>query len=117
MRSPVLLLLLGLLAATPAVAQIRTGEPKADSFSILEQNTIHDYFGTVAAPRRAEDGWDKRTVLPAAANPHDLPADLESRLPPLPIGIKRVIVGDCVLLVETQTSRILDSLPGAARKP
>lgn len=50
--------------------------------------------------------------LPPGLMKGDLPQDLESRLPPLPRNVERVIVDTDVLLIEKGTDIILDVLKG-----
>ncbi len=51
-------------------------------------------------------------TLPPGLAKRDLPADLESRLPPILPGQKRMLVGDDMLLIEEKTNRILDIVRG-----
>lgn len=68
--------------------------------------------GSLASENLARDGR-----LPVDLEASDLPRELESRLPPLPAGLKRVLVGDQVALVEKESHRIQDLFdPRAARE-
>ncbi len=53
--------------------------------------------------------------LPAGLMKGDLPSELESKLPPLPKNVERVIVDNDVLLVQKGTDLILDVLEGVIR--
>jgi len=53
--------------------------------------------------------------LPAGLMKGDLPADLESKLPPLPKNVERVVIDNDVLLVQKGTDLILDVLEGVIR--
>ncbi len=60
--------------------------------------------GRVAEGQRLIRG----SALPSGLKVSDLPRELESRLPPLPEGLSRVLVGDPVALVEKTSRRIQD---------
>ena len=57
----------------------------------------------------------KNGKLPPGLEKRDLPDDLESRLP-LRKGLKRILAGDDVVLVDTATDIILDVLEGIAQQ-
>ena len=56
---------------------------------------------------------EKNGKLPPGLEKRDLPDDLETRLP-LRKGLKRILAGDNVVLVDTATDIILDVLEGVA---
>tara|TARA_R110002124_G_scaffold60097_5_gene165071 strand:- start:909 stop:1403 length:495 start_codon:yes stop_codon:yes gene_type:complete len=58
---------------------------------------------------------EKNGKLPPGLEKRDLPDDLESRLP-LRKGLKRILAGDNVVLVDTATDIILDVLEGIAQQ-
>lgn len=68
-------------------------------------------------PKRIPPGiamnLERGKPLPPGIAKQVLPMDLHRRLPPLPNGYERVIVGDRVLIVETATQAIRDVLVGA----
>lgn len=58
---------------------------------------------------------EKNGKLPPGLEKRDLPDDLESRLP-LRKGLKRILAGDNVVLVDAATDIILDVLEGIAKQ-
>lgn len=52
--------------------------------------------------------------LPPGLAKRDLPDDLKKRLPPAGKGVKRVIAGDDIVLIEEATDIVLDVIYGAA---
>lgn len=58
---------------------------------------------------------EKNGKLPPGLEKRDLPDDLESRLP-LRKGLKRILAGDNVVLVDAATEIILDVLEGVAKQ-
>ncbi len=61
-------------------------------------------------PPGLEKQLKKNGQLPPGLAKRELPADLESRLPPPPAGTERVIVDNDILLVEAATGLVVDIL-------
>lgn len=57
----------------------------------------------------------KNGTLPPGLAKRDLPADLESKLPPVPAGLERILAGDDVVLLEKVTGKILDVIQGVLK--
>jgi len=55
-------------------------------------------------------GLAKRDTLPPGLAKRSLPSNLESQLPPLPVGVERAVVGDDVVLIQKGTNLLLDVL-------
>ena len=119
-----------------ATAVVREGV-KA-SFDEFERQMIYKYFGEHTSYREEHDydrdhdydkkgGKDKKKGLPPGIQKklerggtmppgiakRYLPDDLEHRLPPLPHGYERTIVGNDVLLVDIDTGKIADIVTDA----
>ena len=117
-----------------ATAVVREGV-KA-SFEEFERQMIYKYFGEHTYQHEDHDydhDYDKKAkkdrkkglppgiqkklerggTLPPGIAKNYLPDDLEHRLPPLPQGYERTIVGNDVLLVEIDTGRIADIVTDA----
>lgn len=63
------------------------------------------------------EGLMRDQTLPSGLEVSDLPRELESRLPPLPEGLERVIVDGQVALIERTSRRVQDLFdPGEARE-
>ena len=58
---------------------------------------------------------EKHGTLPPGLAKRDLPAVLETKLPPPPKGLERVIAGDDVVLLEKATGKILDVIEGVLK--
>ena len=67
------------------------------------------------APRmRAGRPWRFGGQLPADLHAILLPADLEAKLSPLPLGYERIRVKGDVLLIETESRTVIDAIYSAA---
>jgi len=134
---PLPLLLALLLAAAPAAARNADsgrdrdrsggepaigGHPRSTAFAAAEKQRIREYF---AVPEHRQSlgetgkalppGLQKKLArgrLPPGIEKRYLPAELETALPPHP-GVERVVLGEDVLLVETESGFVLDILHGA----
>jgi len=108
----------------PRIDTKRPGGPAR--FSKDEEKTIRDWFadkknlqGLPPGGARADLSIGPRHHLdPGSSLPPDLqkrmqplPKSLEKRLPKPPEGVRRVVVGGDVILLEEQTSKVLDVLP------
>jgi hypothetical protein len=132
---PLPLLLALLLAAAPAAARNPDsgrdrggGEPAMGghahgiAFAATEKQRIREYFAVPEHRQALGDtgkalppGLQKKLArgrLPPGIEKRYLPAELEAALPPHP-GVERVVLGDDVLLVETESGFVLDILHGA----
>ncbi len=84
------------------------------SFSDAERMLISDHYGAreirlASAPRVV-----RNAPLPCNSCYKRLPVDLDRRLPPVRRGYARVVVGSDVALIELNTLRVVDVLPGIA---
>jgi hypothetical protein len=61
-------------------------------------------------------GLAKRKTLPPGLAKRNLPSNLESQLPPAPVGVERVLVGDDVVLIQKGTNLLLDVLENVLNK-
>lgn len=118
MRPPAIAVVLFTLAAalllsagSPVLVELRSPAPWPDRFSALEQSIIRDYYG-VPGPAGTASKFARRSVIPPAVQKHALPHDLAAKLPPVPAGRRRVIVGTSVILLDSKTNAVLDVLPG-----
>ena len=66
-------------------------------------------------PPRLQKRLEKHGPLPPGLAKRDLPAGLESKLPPPPKGLERIIAGDDVVLLEKATGKILDVIQGVLK--
>lgn len=109
-----------------------------DLFTPEQKRAIESYFNTdhpdkkegQRAEKRSSDtlppvlaknsalpaGLAKQDTLPPGLAKRGLPNELESRLGYLPTNRERSIVGDDIVLTDTDTNVILDILRGAARR-
>lgn len=94
------------------------------TFSIEERKIIVDWFSDETNTQGLPPGLAKRDDLPPGLQKQlvrngtlppglqkklvALPSDLSRRLPPLPEGMRRVILSGSVILLDDETSRILD---------
>lgn len=100
--------------ATRAIGAERPlSETQTDRFSALERTIIRNYYGVAINPRQRQL-FTKRAVIPANTPKQALPKDLAHKLPPLPAGRNRVVIGNSVVLLDTKTNAVLDALPGVA---
>ncbi|MBT7942262.1 MAG: hypothetical protein HN719_02785 [Alphaproteobacteria bacterium] len=58
---------------------------------------------------------EKNGTLPPGLATSELPAELESKLPPVPSDLERIIAGDNVVLMEKATGKILDIIQGVIK--
>jgi len=58
---------------------------------------------------------EKNGALPPGLATRGLPAELESKLPPVASDLERIISGDDVLLMEKATGKILDIIQGVLK--
>lgn len=107
------------------------GKEAVHLFSPRESELIRAWFAEPAHLEGLPPGLAKRERLPPGLEKqlrrngtlppglekklHPLPDDLAVRLPPLPGGLRRVILGEHVLILDERTSAIVDVLFGAAR--
>lgn len=122
-------LLVAALSSSPVSAKKdRDGEAGAAAagrvaFSVEDRRAIADYY---ADPRHREGGERplppgiaKKVArggsLPPGIAKRYLPRDLDTRLPPQPAGVERIVVGSDVLLVEAATGLIYDIVKDALR--
>jgi hypothetical protein len=83
------------------------------SFTDRDRRVIQDYFRHRVPPGLAKKGGlppglARKQVLPSGARTHRLPADLVTRLSPIPPGYVRVRVGTDIVLMEGSTRLVLD---------
>ena len=129
--APVLVLAL----AVPAGAQkLPTAKEIGNIvFKEVEKRAIEEFFGKKAAAKDDDDdgkgkkgkkkknkkskgkGKGRGKGMPPGLAKRDLPAGLESKLPPPPKGLERIIAGDDVVLLEKATGKILDVIQGVLK--
>ncbi len=68
-----------------------------------------------ALPPGLQRQLDRKGRLPPGLAKRGLPGNLHGRLPRLPRGVERVIVGDDVLLIQAATGLVLDAIIGVAK--
>jgi hypothetical protein len=101
-------------------------EQKSYAFGPEQEHLIRVWFSSQYNRRNLPPGLAKRDSLPPGLERQlqrngtlppglqrrmeSLPFALEEQLPPLSRGVRRVIVGSNVILIEVSTSRILDLL-------
>ena len=93
-------------------------------FTDTERAIITSYFAPrggapAASGKPLPPGIAKKVArggsLPPGIAKRYLPSDLNERLPPPPVGLERLIVGNDVLLVQISTGAILDVIRQALR--
>jgi len=109
----------------PPSAQSRSA-PAAQTriFSTADQRLIREWFSNKNNQAGLPPGLAKRETLPPGVQRQlqrngklppgldkqiqPLPPDLESRLPQVPPGVRRIVIGGNVILLEEKTAAILD---------
>lgn len=124
--------------APPQPAQAASEAKVAEIvFDAVARRLIHEYYGVpyhggkpgkvkggpppglakkASLPPGLQRQLDERGRLPPGLRGRGLPGDLESRLPHLPAGYRRVIVDHDVLLIEAATGVILDVIFDVVRE-
>ncbi|NTV97214.1 MAG: hypothetical protein HGA75_17665 [Thiobacillus sp.] len=85
-------------------------------FSAAERATIERYYGDArrAPAKPAPSQFKAGDKLVSGLRPQHLPTDLAARLPDLPAGYTRLVLGSDVLLVNRDSHDILDVIPAVA---
>ena len=78
--------------------------------------TPHGLAKRDAPPPGHAKQLERNGTLPPGLAKRDLPPDVLAKLPGLPAGLERVIVGDDVVLVEMATQKVLDVIVGVLRQ-
>ncbi len=110
-------------ATQPAAAIVPVASPRP-GFDARTRILIQDYYRSHSAslpaglatkgefPPGEQKRLERKRRLPPGIDQRSLPPDLAQRLPPLPQGYDRVIVGQDVVLVEVSTQTVVDVLHG-----
>ncbi len=121
-------------SAAPDAAYARASRPPAEvtaaastarlGFDARTRSLIEDYYRgnapnlpsalakTGELPPRHDKRIERNGHLPPGIDQQSLPPELARRLPPLPHGYDRVIVGGDVVLIEVSTRTVVDVLHG-----
>ncbi len=88
------------------------GNDRVIVFTDVHRTTIYNYYGPNYRPRGLPPGLQRQLVrngqLPPGLQMYDLPPGLDRQLGPVPVGYKRVIIGDQIVLYAIATMLILD---------
>jgi hypothetical protein len=90
-------------------------------FGDRDRAIISDYYRAApgGGPKSMPPGHAKQLArngtLPPGIAKKQLPGDLIGRLPPVPRGYDRVIIGSDVVLVQVSTNTIVDIIQGVVR--
>ncbi len=128
---------LAVLAATALAAHAQSGkgnsrgqqqQQQSDTsvsvnivFGDRDRAIIGDYYRAApgGGPKSMPPGHAKQLArngtLPPGIAKKQLPGDLIGRLPPVPRGYDRVIIGSDVVLVQISTNTIMDVIQGIVR--
>jgi hypothetical protein len=117
-------LISGTSTITNVVSEKARNTPEYDSFGPEQERFIREWFSTQSNYRNLPPGLAKRDNLPpglqrqlqrnGALPPglqkrvQPLPLALEQQLPPIMVGMRRVVLSGNVILLEVATSRIVD---------